>query len=281
MFGACGTSSGGGGPSKDAPWVGNTYVLTIPSANWTQPPNIGSDIGSFVPQFLIGIGQSSGNTMTVTIGTAENGVQDPCNVTTQVTADGSGYPNATITVDALPLRIVNTVSGVVVDATARNFTLTNVLPGSPAANSRTLSAILDISELYPLFNQVPVESRTPAGVCGVLQQEANTPCVACPTTNQPYCLTLEAVQLGAVEGTPAVMSIASSDVPASCSPSDAGGGTPSQEAGAPSEAGSMQTTGDAAASVDATASVDAALSDASTNAHHDAETATDAALDNQ
>jgi hypothetical protein len=278
MLGACSTSSGGG-PSKDAPWVGNTYVLTIPSANWTQPPNIGSDIGAFVPQFLIGIGQSSGNTMTVTIGAAENGVQDPCNVTTQVTADGSGYPNATITADALPLRIVNPVSGVVVDATVRNFTLTNVLPGAP--KSGTLSAILDISELYPLFNQVPVQSRTPVGVCGLLQMEANTPCVACPTTNQPYCLTLEGVQLVAVEGTAAIMSIASSDVPASCSPSDAGGGTPSEEAGAPGEAGSMQPTDDAAASVDATASVDAAVSDAGTNVRHDAETATDAALDNQ
>jgi hypothetical protein len=280
MLGACSNSSGGGGPSKDAPWVGNTYVLTIPSANWTKPPDIGSDIGAFVPQFLIGIGQSSGNTMTVTIGAAENSVQDPCNVTTQVTADGSGYPNATITADALPLRIVNTVSGVVVDATVRNFTLTNVLPGSTTKGG-TLSAILDISELYPLFNQVPAGSRTPVGVCSVLQSEANTPCVACPTTNQPYCLTLEAVQLGAVEGTAAIMSIASSDVPASCSASDAGGGPPSEEAGAPSEAGSAQPTGDAAASMDATASVDAAVSDAGTNAHLDAQTAADAALDNQ
>ncbi len=280
---ACsGGSSSGSGPAKDAAWIGNTYVLTIPPANWTQPADIGGDIGAFVPQFLIGISQSSGDTMSVMMGTAMNGVQETCNVTTQVTADGSGYPNATITVPALPLHIVNTVSGVVVDTTVRNFTLTNVLPnGSTVAKNGGLSAVLDISELYPLFNQIPTSVRTPDGVCKALAT-ANATCAACPTSGQPYCLTLEAVQLGAVEGTTPIMPIAASAVPASCSSYDAGTTTtPVEEAGAGSEAGSsMQPTVDAA-STDAAQSVDASAADATSSGHLDAAAAADARGDNQ
>ena len=280
---ACsGGSSGGGGPAKDAAWIGNSYVLTIPEANWTKPPNLGGDIGSFVPQFLIGVAQSSGYTMTVTIVTAMNGVQDSCNVTTQVTADGSGYPDAIITVPALPLRITNTVSGVVVDTTVRNFTLTNVLPGT-STKSGDLSAVLDISELYPLFNQIPAASRTPDGVCGVLKSEASTACATCPTTGQPYCLTLEAVQLQAVEGTAPVMSIASSAVPSSCAVDAGSPPMPIVDSGMSSEtASSVQPTVDSgAASMDAAPSVDASASDAGSSSHLDATAAKDALGDSQ
>jgi hypothetical protein len=292
---ACGGGGGGGTPSKDAPWIGNTYVLAIPDGNWSKPPNIGSDVGAFVPQFLIGVSQGSGNTITVTLGTAASGVQDAaanapqdtCNVTTVIPGvDGSGYPNATITADALPLRIVNTAftPPVVVDTTVRNFTLTNVLPnGSTTMKMGSLSAVLDISELYPLFNQIPASSRTPDGVCGVLQTEANTSCAACPTTGQPYCLTLEAVQLGAVESTTALMPIASNQVPASCAPTVTGT-PPAEEAGAPSEAGTGTEPGaDAAVSSDAGGSADASepATDGSLSGMLDAHAATDARGDSQ
>jgi hypothetical protein len=290
MLVGCGSGSGGGTPSKDAPWVGNTYALTIPSANWTQPPGVGGDIGAFVPQFLIGVSQSSGDTMTVTLGTATNGAddaavttQDPCNVTTQVAVDGSGYPNATITAPAFPLRIVNTAfkPAVVVDTTARNFTLTNVLPdGGTTAENGTLSVVLDISELYPLFNLVPTQSRTKDGVCEVLANAGAT-CTTCPTTGQPYCLTLKASQLGAVETTTAVMPIASTQVPPSCVPT--GESTPpAEEAGAPNDAGNgPEPSADAGAPLDATAPVDGSLPDAGSSGHLDAQTAADAPVDSQ
>src|SRR5215510_13711851 len=67
-------------------WVGKTYLLDIPAANWTEPRGIGRDIGDFVPQFLLGVEPASPGYLAVTVGTAADGVQDPCNTTTQVMA---------------------------------------------------------------------------------------------------------------------------------------------------------------------------------------------------
>jgi hypothetical protein len=265
-LGAC-SGDNGSGASKDAPWVGKTYVLTIPSANWTQPPNIGGDIGAFVPQFIVGIGPSSGDTLTVTLGTGTGGTQDMCSPTTQVTANGGGYPDIAITAPAFPMRIVNPTSHVVVNTTVQKLTLTNVLPGSAPAKDGILTASVDISELFPLFNQIPDSARTKDGVCQQLGS-FGAPCGPCPTTGLPYCLNLAAVQLGATASATALVQVSSAQIPVSCSVVDAGAaadaasGAQTVDSGAAADAGAGPDGTSAATGADGATGADAAVADA-------------------
>jgi len=145
-LGACGSNT-----STDATWNGKTFLLNsskIPKGAWTRPKGVGSELGGFVPQFLIGVDSSAAN---VTVTTAQNGVQDPCTVTATVPLGGT-HPDSAILVPAFKAHITgvdNNKQPRSAIATIRNLTLTNILPGS--TNDGQLDATLDMSDLVPLF----------------------------------------------------------------------------------------------------------------------------------
>ena len=208
---ACGSNA-----ADSSQWVGKSYRLDIPPDNWVKPQGVGSDIGDFVPQFLFGVAHASGTDMTVTVGAALAGVQNPCNATTEVTVSGAAYPMSEIVVPAFPLHVVDTnqTPTVIVDTTIRNLTFTNVLPDGAAKPDGEVSATIDASEVYPLFRLIPNPSKE--SVCAALQT-AGASCVACPHNGQPFCLVIGAVQVAAVAASAPVTTIAPASIPASCS----------------------------------------------------------------
>ena len=207
----------GGSANDSSQWVGHTYLLTVPSANWSDPKGIGGDIGSFVPQFLFTVARAaSGSDLDVTIGTATNDMQNLCNPTTKVTISGAAYPHSMIVAPTFPLHIMDTnqTPTVVVDTTVHDFSFKDILPASATAKDGEIAATIDAAEVYRLFRLIP--NPTKDSVCMALSS-AGAPCAACPQNGQPYCLTVKAVQLAGTQASAAVTPV--SAVPDSCAKS--------------------------------------------------------------
>ena len=207
LAGAC-----GGAANDGSRWVGHTYLLTVPPANWSEPKGIGGDIGSFVPQFLFSVARGSGADLDVTIGTANADAQNLCNPTTKVTISGAADRHSRIVAPSFPLHIVDTnqTPTVVVDTTVHDFSFKDVLPAGTSKDGE-IAATIDAAEVYKLFRLIP--NPTKDSVCMALAS-AGAPCAACPHNGQPYCLTVKAVQLGGTEASAAVTPV--SAVPDSC-----------------------------------------------------------------
>ena len=198
---------------SESTWVGKTYLLDISPLSWSEPPNIGGDIGGFVPQFLFKVEAGTGDELSVLAATAGGGVQDPCNPTTRLTTSASAYPNSTLSVATLPARIVNPDGPITVNATMHALQLSNVLPGGVTDDGKVV-ATADIAELYPLFTLI--QNPTKASVCAELDS-FGAPCEACGFRNEASCVTVTAVDLDSVITSAAVVPIAAGDVPSSCS----------------------------------------------------------------
>jgi hypothetical protein len=210
LFAAC-----GGEANDSSRWVGHTYLLTIPAANWSEPRGIGGDIGSFVPQFLFGVARAAVTSdLEITIGTATANMQNLCNPVTKVTITGTNYPKSLIVAPAFPLHIIDTnqTPTVVVDTTVHDFSFKNILPQGGVKEGE-VSATIDAAEIYPLFRLIP--NPTKESVCMALSS-AGAACAPCPHNGEPYCLTVKAVQLSGTPAPTAVMPIAANDRPDSC-----------------------------------------------------------------
>jgi hypothetical protein len=208
----CGSSSS---PSS-ADWVGKTYLLDTPAltaAHWTKPQGFGGDIGAYVPQFLLGVEAGTGGDLTITLTSALAGAQDPCNLTTQVTASGASYPNIDIVAPSLPIRIYDSHKGTYVPSTARNVAFKSIFPAGAPAKEGELDATVDVAELYSLFYQIP--DATKETVCAQFASYS-VPCETCAFNSQPYCLTLQAVQIGATVAATPIKKVTASDIAATC-----------------------------------------------------------------
>ncbi len=209
----------GGGDDDDAdttsPWAGKKYFLNM-TGEWTVPRGIGKDIDGFVPSFIM---QVSPDASSVTIGiaqpdaTASNAVQNLCGPTAKATLSPGSYPNSVIAPSSMRVYIKNTpMTGDPVQATGNvfGFTLTNMLPEAGGTTTEgTFKASMDFRELYRLFTALG-PTVSPDGVCEGLYSQY-TPvgceedptcwvkCQPCADDGAPYCLTIEAEDVGAIE----------------------------------------------------------------------------------
>lgn len=190
--------SGGEEDDPKNPWSDRTYLLEVPGTHWSEPPQIGNEIGDFVPKFMLRIQGSAPDSFQVLVGTADaNGAQNTCNPTALFQATSSGSPNVQIGPGAFPVHLQHPTQDVAVDATIHELTLTNILPdGAALAEEGELTAMVDARELYPLFTLLPEPS--PDAVCAALDS-FNAACAPCPHDSEAYCLALKAVRLGASE----------------------------------------------------------------------------------
>ncbi len=195
-------------------WAGRTFLLHIPQENWAYPRDIGTEIGPFVPDFLIGVDTAATGAMSLTVTTANAaGAQEPCSPTTTVTGSSAGFPASQIGPASVPIHIKHvTEPGLQVNATIRNFTLTDVLPGAEAASGGGLVTSLDVRDLYPMFTQIDENPDTEM-VCNALAS-FGSPCEACPHDGAMYCLEVEAVELGATEHATPITPVAAVTDPA-------------------------------------------------------------------
>jgi hypothetical protein len=192
-------------------------VLTIPVEDWAKPRGLGQQVGLVVPQFLIGLQAGTGSDLTVTLGTANGGQQNLCNATTQTTTNESQQPNV-ISVSEFPMVVVsnNTDAGapITVHSTVHDLKLTDVLPRDTAASSGIFEATIDFGELYPLFPKV--NPPTAEGACGLLSQ-VSAACGTCAYSSEDkYCLTIRAEELGAVASSTQIKQISVADLASSC-----------------------------------------------------------------
>jgi hypothetical protein len=186
------------GSSKPGPWDGRSYLLAIPGQAWAEPAAMGDEVGAFVPAFLLQVEGSSGDTIDVMIGTADaEGTQEECNPTTAATSEPAKYPEVQIGPIDLPIYLRNEEGGVSASATAYDLTISNVLPeGDSAADEGELSAVMDVRETAGLFTQLL--NRSPDGVCGALET-FGAACDPCSKDDEPYCVDIKAVGIGATE----------------------------------------------------------------------------------
>lgn len=182
-------------------WAGKTFLLDIPSKYWTKPSkDVGAEIAPFVPQFILGIAGTT-NSLTATVGTANNGVQDLCTQTQQASFNESQYPNSQIVLSQFPLRFteldetVTPSETIKLTSTLHDLTFDNVLPpDSATTNEGKFTVTADLGELYKLF--IRIQPRTLENVCATLGA-ADAACSTCSFKSAQECLTLGAVQLGA------------------------------------------------------------------------------------
>jgi hypothetical protein len=217
-------------------WVGKTYFLNM-RGEWTVPRGIGKEIDEFVPSFLMEVTGTSADTLSVTVGaaqadaTADTAVQNPCGPTAKATFSGGAYPKSVIAPVDMRVYIKNEPDmrdPVQATGSVFGFTLTDVLPGTDAAaKPGKFKASLDFRELYRLFTALG-NTVTPDGVCqGVFDlftpqgcqedPECWVKCEPCADDGAPYCLTLEAEDIGAVEAPNlSVVEVTEASRPATC-----------------------------------------------------------------
>jgi hypothetical protein len=217
---AASTLSACGGDSSHpaSAWIGKTFLLDRPPASrWVEPKKgSGSSMGDYVPQFLIGVAAGSGDSLSITLTTGLDGVQDDCSPTTEVTVSGANYPDVEIVAPQVPMHLTETDPdyAMVVPTTAHNVTLKNILPGRNETNpTGELIATLDVAEAYPLFHLL--DNPTKDAVCAAFA-DAGVICQTCAFNGQPYCLTFRAVQLVAGETQNPIEKISSSDIASTC-----------------------------------------------------------------
>ena len=216
--------SGCGDDEKTAaphPWAGKTYLLEIAPEAWSEPPNIGEEIGQFVPQFMLLVESVSGDTLDVAVGTANAGTQQMCNPTTSVQGVSAAVPEVQIGPFDFPIYLRDEERDVTVNGTARELTFTNILPdGDIPADEGVISASIDTRDICPLIYGSFV--RTPEADCNTLA-EFGAPCGPCPHDDAPYCVQIKATYLGATESAAALQPVEAGSIDSSsCQDTDPG-----------------------------------------------------------
>lgn len=205
-------------PAEDPvnPWDGKSYALAISASRWSEPRGIGQEIDGFVPVFWLKVEGSAPEAFDVTLATATlDGVQDDCNPT-QVVPASAEPPNVTIGPTDFPLRIQHIDEPIVVQGTIYDLTITNILPdGDVLAEEGEFVGTMDFRETYELFTLLV--TPTPEAVCNTFFMNYEIPCEPCPTDQEPYCLTLKAVRLGATELAGEIQTIDPADIDPACS----------------------------------------------------------------
>lgn len=191
---ACGDPNGGDDGGAH-PWANQTYILTLAEHTWTKP-EAGDILENFVPQFLLSFGEANGDTLSVTLGTAIDSVQDPCGPTVQTTANAA-VPAFALGPTSLPIQVdhKDTDKMITVNATIRNLVLSNVIPEGAAEAMGQMTAEVDLRDLYPLFTVGFGPAMSAEEACGVF--EGRAVCEPCSTDQQPVCLQLLAEYLSA------------------------------------------------------------------------------------
>ena len=221
LMGACWALVACGGDSKPAvdAWVGKTFLLDTPaisSSSWTKPSGVLTGaIGNYdVPQFLFGVEAGTGDDLAITLAPAQDGVQDECSPTTAAVTSRAAYPNSTIRVAALPIRIVSkdlTNPGQLV-TTVYDANFKDILPGVDSATTSAFDWLLDFIETASFV----WPGATAEQLCQV-SASTGFPCETCPASGHPYCMLFEAVQIATKQISTPVKKITSGAVPASCS----------------------------------------------------------------
>jgi hypothetical protein len=198
-------------------WIGKTFLLDTPAtsnSHWKKPKGLGSLLGSYVPQILLGVEGGSGDDLVITLATAQEGAQDECTPTAQVPASGAEYPNSTIASHTLLMHIVSKDPdhpGQLL-TTVHDVVLKDILPGLASMATAEFDATVDLAEFFAMLGQA---GGSKEDFCSALET-TDSPCEVCPFNGERFCWSLQAVGIGAREVATPINSVSPSDIPASC-----------------------------------------------------------------
>jgi len=211
-------------------WAGKTYLLTVPKTKWVIPRGIGADIDGYVPSFILKIDDTGTSALVGTAepnATPENAAQDPCTPTSTFSFSAT-YPKMTLGPVSMRVHILNPAENAGEDNVQEtgdvyNLTFKDILPnGSTPSTTGVFTATMDFTQLAPLFTALGGGANKDS-VCEELEKsygEYGGECLACPTNEmQPYCLTIQGEQVGAVEApNVAIAPVVEASRPESCIP---------------------------------------------------------------
>jgi hypothetical protein len=212
-------------PGGASTWVGHTYFATPadPYTYLTRPKNseVADVMANFIPNFLLRVNGVSNNEVAITVAPAKRQTEPPeqdlCNVTKDVSAEVSGYPNIRIGPTDFPLFLTTPPTKktqVTAKATVHAFSLSDVLPqGAEPSEAGRFSALVDVREVSSLVTVL--EGASPEEMCETFKSKYATECVACPDS-QVLCLLFESQEFGATETATSVRSMSESDLDPSC-----------------------------------------------------------------
>ena len=195
----CLAAAGCGTPDDEEngahPWANQTFLLNLPEETWAQP-EAGDVLEGFVPQFLLGFGDAMGDTLTVTLGTAVDGEQDPCGPTLQTTAQAT-VPGFNLGPVTLPIQVdhKDPMEMITVNGTIRNLVISDVIGEASGIATSELTAEVDLREFYPLFINGFEPAMNAEEACGAFGGRAT--CEACSSDGELSCLKLRADYLSA------------------------------------------------------------------------------------
>lgn len=199
LAGACGTPDD---EESNHALSNKGFLLTIETSNWTKPP-MAEQISDYIPQFVVKFGEGSASSMPYVLASSKNGAQDPCGPTVSGTTTVEPFGLGPV---EFPLHLVHpdTTKNLTANTTVHGFTLTDVIPDGATLAQGSLTANVDIRQVYKLFTMIGIGGQSPDNpevVCNQFQAEADqagTTCGPC-SDGQPYCLPLQADFLSATE----------------------------------------------------------------------------------
>jgi hypothetical protein len=216
------TPSGSTTPSvtQPSPATERTYLLTISQSNWSAPQGIGYDLFGIFPALILKTNGSSVAVATaagtesdaegnLSVVTASEATQDLCTPTSQLPVTQRGL--TLFGPASMRWHLTNGPGDASVQVTQNvyDLELEDVLPSDGmTSTSGALNVTLDFRQFYLLAAALG-PTRTPDSMCAAFAAEYTSSdclsdscvvaCEACPTDGAPYCLTVHATGIGAIE----------------------------------------------------------------------------------
>lgn len=208
----CGGDKPGGGNNNVNRGPAGTYLLAIESDQWVAPEGIGNIIGTYVPDFLLGV-RSSGDATVQLLGALvdddEGVAQDLCKETidfpvTDLETGGS--------FTAGPVAFPLTITGY--DVTLHELYVSGTFtPDGTGFVAGSFTGVLDAREFEGFFG------TDATGVCELVAS-VGAGCEACPADGEQYCLTVRAEDLRADRvGGLVLTPVTAEQIPPWCDPS--------------------------------------------------------------
>lgn len=204
--------AGEAGDSGDpGPYDNKSYTVSIDTNSWNRPTaDVGSEVGAYVPTFLLSFGASSDGEVEVLLGLGSPGstTQNLCNGTASFTLPSPDTPNEigplTVSTQITHTDEDDEANSMTANANIYDLTMVDVILSDEEDRPQgTFEATVDIREIAMLFSILVPDAaeRNPDSVCTGLMT-AGAECQPCDHTSgdgESYCLTLGAILVAAEE----------------------------------------------------------------------------------
>lgn len=204
--------------------AGKTYLIKFDKGYWTTPPNVGEEVGSYVPGFLMQITavDKVAGTFTGILGTAdENDAQNTCNKTASITgtltADAKFSVNALNVFEAILSGPEDSETGNAPETVApiHDFSISGTFDnqGDRIAKGE-MNAVMDFRDIDCLFALISnPDDRNAENICELMSNSLGYDCETCPfEASTALCVSMKAELFKSYVSTETVTEVADFDM---------------------------------------------------------------------